>query len=163
VPYRCFYSKNISNLFMAGRDISVDHGALGNRARHGTCGMEGEVVGKAASICVKENCDPRGVWQSHFDELRDLMNLPGKARRESATDAPNPAAPLPYDPPRRRQARPAKHASAPPASEPGIDPKTLPGIVIDDADAKLTGEWNAGTGVKRLHRQRLPLHQRLRR
>ncbi|MEZ0257055.1 MAG: FAD-dependent oxidoreductase, partial [Chthoniobacter sp.] len=29
VPYRCFYSKNIENLFMAGRDISVTHEALG--------------------------------------------------------------------------------------------------------------------------------------
>ncbi|MEP6670044.1 MAG: FAD-dependent oxidoreductase, partial [Chthoniobacter sp.] len=28
-PYRCFYSKNIENLFMAGRDISVTHEALG--------------------------------------------------------------------------------------------------------------------------------------
>ena len=29
VPYRCFYSRNISNLFMAGRCISVTHEALG--------------------------------------------------------------------------------------------------------------------------------------
>ncbi len=29
VPYRCFYSKNIDNLFMAGRCISVTHEALG--------------------------------------------------------------------------------------------------------------------------------------
>ena len=29
VPYRCLYSRNIPNLFMAGRDISVTHIALG--------------------------------------------------------------------------------------------------------------------------------------
>ena len=29
VPYRCLYSRNIANLFMAGRDISVTHEALG--------------------------------------------------------------------------------------------------------------------------------------
>ena len=29
VPYRCLYSRNIGNLFMAGRDISVTHVALG--------------------------------------------------------------------------------------------------------------------------------------
>jgi hypothetical protein len=148
VPYRCFYSKNVGNLFMAGRDISVDHGALGTVRVMRTCGMEGEVVGKAASICVKENCDPRGVWQSHFDELRDLMNLPGQSRRESVSEAPNPAAALPYDPNVVGKPAPAKHASGAPSSEPGIDPKTLPGIVIDDAQAKLTGEWTAGTGVK---------------
>ena len=28
IPYRCFYSRNVPNLFMAGRDISVTHAAL---------------------------------------------------------------------------------------------------------------------------------------
>ncbi len=44
VPYRCFYSKNIGNLFMAGRDISVDRGALGTVRVMRTCGMMGKVV-----------------------------------------------------------------------------------------------------------------------
>ncbi len=34
IPYRCFYSRNIDNLFMAGRCISVTHEALGNGSRH---------------------------------------------------------------------------------------------------------------------------------
>jgi hypothetical protein len=29
----------------------------------------------------------------------------------------------------------------------GLDPKTLPGIVVDDAQAKLTGGWTRGHGV----------------
>ena len=29
IPYRCLYSRNVENLFMAGRDISVTHVALG--------------------------------------------------------------------------------------------------------------------------------------
>ena len=29
IPYRCLYSRNIRNLFMAGRNISVTHVALG--------------------------------------------------------------------------------------------------------------------------------------
>ncbi len=33
IPYRCFYSRNVPNLFMAGRDISVTHEALGARPR----------------------------------------------------------------------------------------------------------------------------------
>ncbi|NQU44348.1 FAD-dependent oxidoreductase, partial [bacterium] len=32
VPYRCLYSRNVPNLFMAGRDISVTHRALGTVA-----------------------------------------------------------------------------------------------------------------------------------
>lgn len=98
LPYRCFYSRNIQNLFMAGRDISVDHGALGTVRVMRTCGMEGEVVGKAASICTEYNCTPRAVYQYHLDELKDLMNLPGRARRDSVKDAPKADAPLPYDP-----------------------------------------------------------------
>ncbi|MGA1130584.1 MAG: FAD-dependent oxidoreductase, partial [Chthoniobacterales bacterium] len=50
VPYRCFYSKDIDNLFMAGRCISVTHEALGTVRVMKTCGMMGEIVGMAAAI-----------------------------------------------------------------------------------------------------------------
>ena len=53
VPYRCLYSRNVPNLFMAGRDISVTHEALGTTRVQRTTGMMGEVVGMAASLCKK--------------------------------------------------------------------------------------------------------------
>ena len=73
IPYRCFYSRNVPNLFMAGRDISVTHVALGTTRVMRTHGMMGEVVGMAASICKKHGCDPRGVYEKHLDELKALM------------------------------------------------------------------------------------------
>ncbi len=73
VPYRCLYSRNVPNLFMAGRDISVTHIALGTTRLMRTHGMMGEVVGMAASICKKHGCDPRGVYADHLDELKALM------------------------------------------------------------------------------------------
>jgi len=73
VPYRCLYSRNVPNLFMAGRDISVTHIALGTTRLMRTHGMMGEVVGMAASICKKHGCDPRDVYKSHLDELKALM------------------------------------------------------------------------------------------
>ncbi len=73
IPYRCFYSRNIDNLFMAGRDISVTHVALGTVRVQRTTGMMGEVVGMAASICRKQTCDPRRVYEHHLEELKDLM------------------------------------------------------------------------------------------
>jgi hypothetical protein len=73
IPYRCLYSRNIGNLFMAGRDISVTHVALGTIRVQRTGGMMGEVVGMAASLCKKHNTTPRGVYQSHLDELKSLM------------------------------------------------------------------------------------------
>ncbi|MBR0225211.1 MAG: FAD-dependent oxidoreductase [Thermoguttaceae bacterium] len=73
IPYRCFYSSNVDNLFMAGRDISVTHIALGTIRVMRTGGMMGEVVGMAASICKAHDCLPRDVYQSHLDELKALM------------------------------------------------------------------------------------------
>ncbi|MDH5603971.1 MAG: FAD-dependent oxidoreductase [Cyclobacteriaceae bacterium] len=73
VPYRCLYSRNIENLFMAGRDISVTHVALGSIRVQRTTGMMGEVIGMAASICLQENSSPRGIYQEHFGKLQKLM------------------------------------------------------------------------------------------
>ncbi len=73
VPYRCLYSRNIDNLFMAGRNISQTHVALGTTRVMRTTAMMGEVVGMAASICHRYGCSPREVYQSHLDELKPLM------------------------------------------------------------------------------------------
>ena len=79
-PYRCLYSRNIQNLFMAGRNISVTKNGLGAVRVMKTCGMMGEIVGKAASICVKEKTNPRGVYESHLAKLQDLMKQSGSTR-----------------------------------------------------------------------------------
>ena len=73
VPYRCLYSRNIDNLFMAGRNISQTHVALGTTRVMRTTGMMGEVVGMAASLCHKYSCSPRDVYRYHLDELKPLM------------------------------------------------------------------------------------------
>lgn len=72
-PYRCLYSRNIANLFMAGRDISVTHEALGPVRVMKTCGMMGEIVGMAASLCAKHNVMPRDIYTGHLKELQSLM------------------------------------------------------------------------------------------
>ncbi len=68
IPYRCFYSKDINNLFMAGRNISVTHIALGTVRVMQTTGMMGEVVGMAAFLCKKYNCSPpiyiHNIWKN---------------------------------------------------------------------------------------------------
>lgn len=73
VPYRCLYSRNVGNLFMAGRNISVTHVALGTTRVMRTCGMAGEVVGLAASICKRRGAVPRDVYRYWFPDLRELM------------------------------------------------------------------------------------------
>ena len=71
VPYRCLYSRNISNLFMAGRDVSVTHDALGSVRVMRTGGMMGEVVGTAAAICVRHRVQPRDIYEKYLGELLD--------------------------------------------------------------------------------------------
>ena len=73
IPYRCFYSRNIDNLFMAGRNISVTHVALGTTRQMRSTGMMGEVVGMAAYICKLHNVKPRGVYETHLEDLKALM------------------------------------------------------------------------------------------
>ena len=67
---------------MAGRDISVTHEALGPVRVMRTCGMMGEIVGKAAWICVSQETSPRGVYEKHLPLLKELMQQPGAMRRE---------------------------------------------------------------------------------
>lgn len=73
IPYRCLYSRNVDNLFMAGRNISVTHVALGTVRVMRTGGMMGEVVGMAAALCKKHHILPRAVYQYHLAELKGLM------------------------------------------------------------------------------------------
>ena len=87
VPYRCLYSRNVANLFMAGRDVSVTHDALGTVRVMRTCGMMGEIVGMAASICKKHDTTPRGVYKDHLDELKKLMKV-GVGKTPTSVDAP---------------------------------------------------------------------------
>jgi ribulose 1,5-bisphosphate synthetase/thiazole synthase len=135
VPYRCFYSKDIGNLFMAGRTISVDRNSLGSTRVMRTCGMMGEVVGKAAWICVRHHTTPRGVYEQYLDILKDLMNQPGAMRRDNLEgDLYLPAN--------------AKKLPDTALSSDSIDPKKLEGIVIDDKEAELNGKWAHGEGLK---------------
>lgn len=73
IPYRCLYSKNIDNLMMAGRDISVSHVALGTIRLMRTGGMMGEVIGMASSICKNKDVTPRAIYKDHFADLEKLM------------------------------------------------------------------------------------------
>ncbi len=73
IPFRCLYSKNIKNLMMAGRDISVSHVALGTVRLMRTGGMMGEVLGMAASVCKEHQVEPRELYEHHFSDLEILM------------------------------------------------------------------------------------------
>lgn len=74
VPYRCLYSRNIDNLFMAGRNISVTHIGLGTVRVMRTTGMMGEVVGMAAGLCADHQVLPRDIYTTYLNDLKTLMS-----------------------------------------------------------------------------------------
>jgi len=80
-PYRAFYSRNIENLFMAGRDLSVTHEALGTVRVMNTLGMVGVVVGRAAAVALAHDTTNRGVYEDYWSELDALLAQPGDYRR----------------------------------------------------------------------------------
>lgn len=73
IPYRCLYSKNIKNLFMAGRCFSCSHIGLGGPRVMNTTGQMGAAVGYAASLCKKNNVYPREIYEKYLDELKQLI------------------------------------------------------------------------------------------
>src|SRR3989337_2457145 len=60
-PYRCLYSRNISNLFLAGRIISASHVAFGSSRVMATSAYVGQASGMAAVIAARNNILPRQI------------------------------------------------------------------------------------------------------
>ena len=73
IPYRSLYSKNIENLFMAGRCLSATHIALGGTRVMRPCAGMGQAVGTAAAIATKNKETPRGVYENHIKQLQDKL------------------------------------------------------------------------------------------
>jgi len=61
IPYRCYYSRNVDNLFLAGRIISASHVAFGSIRVMATCALGGQAVAEAAALCVKHGELPRDI------------------------------------------------------------------------------------------------------
>jgi hypothetical protein len=61
IPYRCYYSRNIKNLFLAGRIISTTHVAFGSTRVMLTCALGGQVAGQAAALCHELDCSPADI------------------------------------------------------------------------------------------------------
>jgi hypothetical protein len=85
IPLRCLYSRNVENLFFAGRNISATHMALSSTRVMATCAVLGQAVGSAAALAARHGLTPRGVWEKRLPELQELLMdddcwLPGKKR-----------------------------------------------------------------------------------
>lgn len=93
IPYRSYYSKNIDNLMMAGRNISTSRLGLASTRIIACCAGGGQAVGTAAAMCIERRCDPRAL-APHIPELqqrlmRDDGFLPGFKNGDPADKARN--------------------------------------------------------------------------
>jgi len=90
IPWRCYYSRNIKNLLLAGRIISATHVAFGSTRVMATCGAGGQAVGVAAALCDELGCLPADLASG--DKLREFQLrlqrdgqfLPGKVLDDPA-------------------------------------------------------------------------------
>jgi hypothetical protein len=92
IPYRCYYSRNVNNLMMCGRNVSCSKMAFSSMRVMGTCAVGGQAVGTAAALSARERIDPRGVVH-HMEELqqrllRDDCYIPGLKNTDPLDMAP---------------------------------------------------------------------------
>jgi hypothetical protein len=75
IPFRSLYSRNITNLVMAGRNISASHVAFTSTRVMATCGVVGQAAGTAAALCSRYGIEPRAVAgdKTRMTELMQML------------------------------------------------------------------------------------------
>lgn len=90
IPYRCFYSKNVPNLFFAGRIMSASHVAFGSSRVMATGAHGGQAVGMAAKVCLEHGWSPRDLAEPERvkilqqELLKTGQHIPGLRLRDEA-------------------------------------------------------------------------------
>lgn len=89
IPLRCVYSRNVANLFFAGRNISATHVAFASTRVMGTCAVLGQAIGTAAAIAlsdptrsIAEIFDAKQIKQLQQDLLRNDAFLLNQVNQE---------------------------------------------------------------------------------
>lgn len=87
IPLSCLTARDVNNLFLAGRNISASHTALGTMRVMGTTALMGQAVGTAAAVLMKYACTPHAVTAEYIQEiqqnlLRDGVWLPNVVSKD---------------------------------------------------------------------------------
>ena len=72
IPLRSLYSKDLSNMFMAGRNASCSHVAFTSTRVMATCAVMGQAAGTAAALCNKHGILPRQLYEDKA-KLKELQ------------------------------------------------------------------------------------------
>jgi hypothetical protein len=106
IPYRCFYSRNIKNLFLAGRIFSASHVAFSSTRVQATLSSAAQAVGMAAALGIREGLLPADLAQPAYIQQLQRDLLAGATHPLARLDDPDD---LPQSPP-QRQALPRRAA-----------------------------------------------------
>ena len=83
IPYRSLYARNINNLFIGGRIMSVSHVAFGSTRVMLTLANAAQAIGMAAAHCLEKDLLPRDISQAQNmarlqrDLMRTGQHIPG--------------------------------------------------------------------------------------
>ena len=88
ICYRSLYSRNVANLFCAGRCHSATHAAMSATRVMATTSLMGQAVGTAAAIALRAGTGPRSVLEGQLRALQQALldddaYLPWRAREVS--------------------------------------------------------------------------------
>ena len=86
IPYRSIYSKDVDNLWVAGRCISADHEAQGRIRIIPPCVLTGEAAGTAAAIAAREGV--ASARELDTNALVDQLLKQGVALRDQTARLP---------------------------------------------------------------------------
>ncbi|TCC20153.1 FAD-dependent oxidoreductase [Kribbella speibonae] len=73
IPLRSLYSRNVRNLWMAGRNISASHVAFGTTRVMATCALLGEAAGVGAAVALRNGLTPRELAHDRFGLLKHTL------------------------------------------------------------------------------------------
>ncbi|MEI9997979.1 MAG: FAD-dependent oxidoreductase [Verrucomicrobiota bacterium] len=71
IPLRALYSRNVPNLFFAGRNISATHVAFASTRVMATCAIEGQAIGTAAALAARRGIAIAALLE--LDRMRELQ------------------------------------------------------------------------------------------
>lgn len=73
IPYRCYITPDLDNVFLSGRIISASHVAFASTRVMATSAAGGQAVGTAAAFCLKNNCTPAELMNA--DRMKEFQKL----------------------------------------------------------------------------------------
>ena len=74
ISFGSLFSKDVKNLFMAGRNISCSHVAFTSTRVMSTCAVEGQAVGTAVALCIDSNMTPSQL-RADKKKIRQLQQM----------------------------------------------------------------------------------------